>query len=123
MKNSYFITSAIVFLAIAGILGFVYLNNKIKNSQYPTQDEWLEVYIVHKIHEVIDNSPRKVVIDVNIEENKIFVLLRSSTGQIAIPENGRIVYIEDVKSVIKKVLEKNGLMKKYTFSVDYIPDK
>lgn len=122
MKNNNFIILAIVLLAIVGIFGFIYLNNKIEVSQHPTQNEWLEVYITHKVHEAIDNSPRKVVIDTNVEENKIFVLLRSSTGQTNIPESGRLAYIEDVKNVIATVLEKQGLIKNYTFSVDYIPD-
>ena len=122
MQNNRFVISAIILLAIAGIFGFVYLNNKIEVSQHPTQEEWLEVYITHKIREAIDNSPRKVVIDINVEEGKIFVLLRSSTGQTAIPNSGRLAYIDDVKNVISGVLEKQGLTKNYTFSVDYIPE-
>ena len=122
MKNNNFISFTIVLLAIVCIFGFVYLNNKIEINQHPTQDEWLEVYITHKIHEAIDNSPRKVVIDTNVEEGKIFVLLRSSTGQTAIPDSGRLAYIEDVKNVISGVLEKQGLTVNYTFSVDYIPE-
>src|SRR3989338_6561017 len=122
MKNNSIIIFAIVLLAVVGIFGFVYLNNKTEISQHPTQNEWLEVYITHKIHEAIDNSPRKVVIDTNIEENKIFVLLRSSTGQTNIPESGRLAYIEDVKNVVKNVLDKNSFSNNYTFSVDYIPE-
>ena len=122
MKNNSIVIFAIVLLAVVDIFGFVYLNNKIEVSQHPTQNEWLEVYITHKVHEAIDNSPRKVVIDTNVEENKIFVLLRSSTGQTHIPESGRLAYIEDVKNVVKNVLDKNGLANSYTFSVDYIPE-
>ena len=122
MGNNRFINSAIVLLAVVGIFGFVYLNNKIEVSQHPTQNEWLEVYITHKIHEAIDNSPRKVVIDINVEEGTILVLLRSSTGQTAIPDSGRVAYIEDIKKVVSDVLEKQGLTKNYTISVDYIPE-
>lgn len=122
MESKKFIITLFVLVIIITISGFIFLNNKIRVGQHPTQDEWLEVYITHKIHEAIDNTPRKVVVNTNVGENKIFVLLRSSTGQTAIPESGRVVYIEDVKSVIKNVLEENGLIKNYTFSVDYIPD-
>src|SRR5262245_52231780 len=73
------------------------------------QSDWLEVYLAHKIHEAIDNSPRRVVVVSHVEDLDVHILLRSAVGQSDIPESGRLAYIADVQRVVTDALTKQHL--------------
>lgn len=134
MKNSFYIL-AIILVAIVGILGFVYLNDKIVTSQrsiqdlgrHPTQDERLEVYTSHRIHELIDLWQVRVVADVvifsqdadgrPISPKEIVITIVSANNEDTLSRSAKDLYIRSAESVAKSILMNYGVASEYKLIV------
>ena len=130
MKNNSIIIFSIVLLAVVGIFGFIYLNNKIEVSQHPTQDEWLKVYTSHNIHKMTDLWRQRVAVNVDILSQdadgkplvpkEMIITMTSANGQEPITGIGKYQYTQTAESMAKSILDDYGVAKEYKLTVQFI---
>ena len=130
MKNNSIIIFSIVLLAVVGIFGFIYLNNKIEVSQHPTQDEWLKVYTSHNIHKMTDLWRQRVAVNVDILSQdadgkplvpkEMIITMTSANGQEPTTGIGKDQYTQTAESMAKSILDDYGVAKEYKLTVQFI---
>ncbi len=124
-----------VMIAIVGILGFVYLNNRIVTSQRPTQniathpthDEWLEIYTSHRIHELTDLWKVRVAANVVIfsrdaDGKPIFpremvITIVAANGEDALSTSAKDGYKRWAETTAKSILTDYGVTAEYKLTV------
>ncbi len=97
-------------------------SNKISINEHPTQEEWLEVYMAHKIKQKTDLWERRIAVTITIvpTDHVIVVGLTSANGQKQISQSAKNGYIDTVEVTVKGILEKYDLVKSYKLTVQYI---
>jgi translation initiation factor 2B subunit (eIF-2B alpha/beta/delta family) len=91
-------------------------------NKHPTKEEWLEVYLTHKIKQQIDSWQQRVAVIVAIspKDQEIVVTLTSSNGQEEIAQSAKNAYIHDVEVFAKTILETYDWAKNYKLTIQYI---
>ena len=121
----------IILVAILSIVGFFYLNSRIEISRYPTQDEWLEVYVSRNIHKTTDVWQRRVAINVVVfSENsdgkplipkEMITTITSANGQDSITDTKtKDAYIETARRIAESILENYGVAREYKLTVQFV---
>ena len=100
----------------------VALNNKISTNEHPTKDEWLEVYITHKIKQFTDLYAQRIAVRVAIvsKTKEIVITFTSANGQEEISQSAQNNYVHDVERTVKSILEEYDWVKNYKLTVQYI---
>ena len=90
--------------------------------EHPTKEEWLEVYITHRIKQWADPWQRRIAVTVWIvpQEQEIAITLTSANGQEEISTSAKNTYIHDVEEIVKAILENYNWAKIYKVTVQYI---
>jgi hypothetical protein len=100
----------------------VVLNNKISISKHPTKEEWLEVYITHKVKQFTDLHVHRVAVIVVVisEVKEMVITLTSANGQDEMSQTAKKIYADDVEKIVKLILEKYNWAQNYKLTVQYI---
>lgn len=100
----------------------VALNNKISTNEHPTKEEWLEVYITHKIKQFTDLYAQRIAVQVAIvsKAKEIVITLTSANEQEEISQSAQNNYVHDVERTVKSILEEYDWVKNYKLTVQYI---
>lgn len=128
--NNRTLISLVIVVAIAVAVGFFYLNSKIQTSQYPAQDEWLQVYISYRIHEMTDLWQRRVVVNVVIRSQdadgkplvpkEMIIIMTSANGQEPVTQIAKDAYTQTAESTAKSILEDYGIAREHRLTVQFI---
>ncbi len=100
----------------------VVLNNKISTNEHPTREEWLEVYMTHKIKQFTDLYAQRIAVPVVIvsEAKEIVITLTSANEQEEMSQTAKKIYVDEVEKIIKPILKKYDWVKNYKLTVQYI---
>ena len=100
----------------------VTLNNKISTNEHPTKEEWLEVFITHRIKAGTDVWPQRIAVWVAIvpEHQVIAITLTSANGQEEITQSAENSYLSHVEYTVKVILKEYGWAQKYKLVVQYV---
>jgi len=91
-------------------------------NEHPTKEEWLEVYITHKIKQSTDLWQQRISVDVLIrpKEKVISITLASANGQDEISQSAKDGYIHSVEIIVKAIVENYDCTPNYKLSVNYL---
>ena len=100
----------------------VALNNKISTINHPTREEWLEVYLTHKIKEFTDLYAQRIVVRVAIvsKAKEIVITLASANGQEEMSQTAKKIYNDEVEQIVKPILKEYDWTRNYKLTVQYI---
>jgi len=98
------------------------LRNDTSTNPHPTREEWLEVYITHRIKQWTDPWEQRTAVTVWIrpEEQTIAITMTSANGQEKLTQSQQNAYILDVEKIVKTVLEKYDWAQKYKLIVQFL---
>lgn len=123
MKNNInYIIFLFVFAIVIGLIGFFLVNNKISNNEHPTKEEWLEIYVTHRIEDETDAWKQRIAVRVGIfsVDKEIVVTLTSVNGQGEISQTAKNYYISNIENIVRSILKEYDWVKGYNLSVQYI---
>ena len=100
----------------------VALNNKISTNEHPTKEEWLEVYITHKIKQFTDLYAQRIAVQVAIvsKAKEIVITLTSANEQEEMSQTAKKIYADEVEKIVKSTLKEYDWTKNYKLTVQYI---
>lgn len=95
---------------------------KDTSVEHPTKEEWLEVYITHKIKQFTDLYADRIAIRVAIipKHKEIVVTLTLANGQEEMSQAAKKIYCDEVEKIVKSVLITYSSAKNYKLIVQYI---
>jgi hypothetical protein len=91
-------------------------------DEHPTKEEWLEVYITHKIKQFSDLYAARIAIRVAIfpKNQEIVITLTLANQQEAISQTAKKIYCDEVEEVVKAILVTYQWAKSYKLTVQFI---
>ena len=100
----------------------VALNNKISTNEHPTKEEWLEVYITHKIKQFTDLYAQRIAVRVAIvsKAKEIVITLTSANEQEEMSQTAKKIYADEVEKIVKPILKEYDWTKNHKLTVQYI---
>ena len=100
----------------------VALNNKISTNEHPTKEEWLEVYITHKIKQFTDLYAQRIAVRVAIvsKAKEIVITLTSANEQEEMSQTAKKIYADEVEKIVKSILKEYDWTKNHKLTVQYI---
>jgi len=100
----------------------VALNNKISTNEHPTKEEWLEVYITHKIKQCTDLYAQRIAVRVAIvsKAKVIVITLTSANEQKETSQTAEKIYADEVERIVKPILKEYDWTKNHKLTVQYI---
>jgi hypothetical protein len=100
----------------------VALNNKSSTNEHPTKEEWLEVFITHRIKAGTDVWRQRIAVWVAIvpEHQVIAITLTSANGQEEITQSAKNSYLSHVEYTVKVILKEYGWAQNYKLVVQYV---
>lgn len=122
MQNKNYAIPLFILTIAIGLVGFFFLNSKIVSNEHPTKEEWLEIYITHRIEDWTDAWQQRIAIRVAIipADKEIVVTLTSANGQEEISQSAKNSYVSDTESIVNSILEEYDWAKDYKLTVQYI---
>ena len=100
----------------------VAVNNKISTNEHPTKEEWLEVYITHKIKQFTDLYAQRIAVRVAIvsKAKEIVITLTSANEQEEMSQTGKKIYADEIEDIVKSILKDYDWTNNYKLTVQYI---
>ncbi|MHA2408190.1 MAG: hypothetical protein ACXACA_07455 [Candidatus Ranarchaeia archaeon] len=100
----------------------VALNNKISANEHPTKEEWLEVYVTHKIKQFTDLYAQRIAVRVAIvsKAKETVITLTSANEQEEMSRAAKKIYVDEVEKIVKSILKEYDWTKNYKLTVQYI---
>jgi len=100
----------------------VALKNKISTNEHPTKEEWLEVYITHKIKQFTDLYAQRIAVRVAIvsKAKEIVITLTSANEQEEMSQTAKKIYADEVEKIVKPILKEYDWTKNHKLTVQYI---
>lgn len=111
-----------IFLVVA-LSVFIYGCTKNPSAdEHPTKEEWLEVYLTHKIKQELDVWEERIAVQVKIisELKVVQITLVCAIGQGEISETTKFMCANDTENLVKPILEKYEWVKSYQLIVQCI---
>ena len=89
---------------------------------HPTKEEWLEIYLTHKIEDVTDLWRLRTTTKVGIynEDKEIVVIITTSNGEDYPNKGSQQVYTETAEGVVEEIIKSYEWAKNYKIIVDFI---
>ena len=96
--------------------------NEVSTDRHPTKEEWLEVYLTHRIRQTTDVCQQRiaVIIRISTKEQEIVVGLTSANGQQEISQSAKNAYVRHVEAIVKPILEEYSWVRNYKLTVTYV---
>lgn len=96
--------------------------SSIISSTHPTQEEWLEVYLTHKIEQAADlwRVRTAIKVAINSESKEILISMVPATGEEELEAADKDSYTGISKAVIDSVLNDYAWAKDYGLTVQYL---
>ena len=100
----------------------VALNNEISTNEHPTKEEWLEVYITHKIKQFTDLYAQRIAVRVAIvsKAKKTIITLTSANEQEEMSQTAKKIYVDEVEKIVKSILKEYDWTKNHKLTVQYM---
>ena len=97
-------------------------NNKISTNEHPTKEEWLEVYITHKIKQFTDLYAQRIAVRVAIvsKAKETVITLTSANEQEEMSQTAKNIYADEVEKIVKSILKEYDWTKNHKLTVQYI---
>ena len=93
-----------------------------ENGRHPTQEEWLEIYLTHKIEDLTDAWSIRISTNVFISSKTqdVVVTMTSANGERALDSFARNSYQDMVGGIVDAVLEDYPWTDGYKVTVQFI---
>ncbi len=91
-------------------------------DEHPTKDEWLEVYITHKIKQFTDLYADRIGVRVAIipPKKEIVITLTLANEQEEMSQPAKRIYCDEVEKIVKSVLVTYNWAQNYKLTVQFI---
>lgn len=134
MKKTFIIGASILFMfgLYAIVVSFcpvegalaeqnVALKNRISTNGHPTREEWLEVYVTHKIRQFTDLYANRIAVRVAIipKNEEIVITLTLANEQEDMSPPAKKIYCDEVEKIAKAVLAAYDWAQSYKLTVQY----
>ena len=134
MKKTFIISRIILFLLAMCVFSstFCLVNSVLANQnmnsdkslvadEHPTKEEWLEVYITHKIKQFTDLYVDRIAIRVAIipRNQEIVITLTLANGQEEMSKSAKTIYCDEVEKIVKAVFVTYNWARKYKLTVQF----
>lgn len=96
-------------------------NKSLFRDEHPTKEEWLEVYITHKIKQFSDYYAERIVVRVAIspKHQEIVITLTLANGQEEMSQPANKIYCDEVEKIVKAVLVTYNWAQNYKLAVQF----
>ena len=97
-----------VFIVVALSLFLYGCTKNPSADEHPTKEEWLDVYLTHKIKQNLDVWEERIAVQVEIisELKVVNICLVCAVGQDEISQTTKNMCANDVENIVKLILEK-----------------
>lgn len=91
-------------------------------DEHPTKEEWLEVFITHKIKQLTDLYADRIAIRVAIipKNQEIVITLTLANEQEEMSQSAKKIYCDEVEKIVKAVLVTYNWAQNYKLTVQFI---
>ena len=97
------------------------LDKRLFADEHPTKEEWLEVYITHKIKQFTDLYADRMAIRVAIilKNQEIVITLTLANEQEEMSQSAEKIYCDEVEKIVKAVLVAYNWVQNYKLTVQF----
>ena len=113
-------------LVVLVVLSFWYLG---RAARHPTQEEWLEVYTAHHIHQLIDLWEQRISVRVVVASKsngkpltprEIVVTLTEANGQEPLSQAEKDEYVRRVRELAESLLKDYRVVRAFKVTVQFV---
>ena len=134
MKKAFIISGIILFVLAMCVFSSMFclvksvlasqkmtLEKSLLADGHPTKEEWLEVYITHKIKQFSDLYADRIAIRVAIipKNQEIVVTLTLANEQEGMSQSAKKIYCDEVEKIVKAVLVAYNWAQNYKLTVQF----
>ena len=134
MKKTFIISGIILFVLSMCVLSSVFClvksalasqnitsDKSLLAYEHPTKEEWLEVYITHKIKQFSDLYGDRIAMRVAIisKNQEIVITLTLANEQDEMSRSAKKIYCNEVEKIVKAVLVAYNWAKNYKLSIQF----
>ncbi len=90
-------------------------------DEHPTKEEWIEVYITHKIKQFTDLYADRIGVRVAIipKKQEIVITLILANEQEEMSQSAKKIYCDEVEKIVKAVLVAYNWAQNYKLTVQF----